>query len=314
MDVNKKRNTLPIKTKVKILKEIQNGIKRSEIAKKYNIGLSTLSKIVKNSKDIENNYLKVRNVNKKRDRKPKYENLNKAMSLWFEQMIQKGTVVTGPILMEKAEQFAIQLDIPNFKANVGWLQRWKKSQNIYFKKLHGESASADTDSAESFKRNVLPALLEKYALNEIYNADETGLFYKALPDGTYGYGRSQQSGPKSPKDRITLLFITNATGTDKYVYSIGKYKQPRCFRGKKVPIPYKYNKKAWMTSTIWNEIIRELDEKFKKRGQKILLLIDNASCHKLDFSPESIKIIFLPPCTTSIIQPLDQGKFSEMYF
>uniref|UniRef100_A0A0A1X5Q4 Tigger transposable element-derived protein 6 n=1 Tax=Zeugodacus cucurbitae TaxID=28588 RepID=A0A0A1X5Q4_ZEUCU len=62
-----------------------------------------------------------------------------------------------------------------------------------------------------------------------------------------------------------------------------------------------------MTSCIWREIIKEFDNKVEVKNKKIILLIDNASCHKLDFTPKSIEIVFLPPCTTSLIQPLDQG-------
>lgn len=250
-------------------------------------------------------------MNKKRQRKPKFEDLNRAMSKWFEQMMEKGAQVNGPILLEKAQQFAIQLNIPDFKANPGWLQRWKKNENIQFRKRHGEAASADAESAINFKENIAPTLLARYSLDNIYNADETGLLYKALPNGSYSYGSTQMSGLKIPKDRITLLFITNASGSDKYVYSIGKYKQPRCFRGKTIPISYKHNKKAWMTSATWCEILKEMNEKFKKLNKNIVLLIDNASCHKLDFTPENIEIVFLPPCTTSLIQPLDQGRCKQ---
>lgn len=53
MDTNTKRNNLPIKTKIKILNEIKNGGKRNEIAKKYRIGVSMLSKIIKNLKILK---------------------------------------------------------------------------------------------------------------------------------------------------------------------------------------------------------------------------------------------------------------------
>ncbi|XP_050324434.1 tigger transposable element-derived protein 4-like [Bactrocera neohumeralis] len=67
-----------------------------------------------------------------------------------------------------------------------------------------------------------------------------------------------------------------------------------------------------MTSCIWREIIKEFDDKLAAKNKKILLLIDNASCHKLDFTPKSIEIVFLPPCTTSLIQPLDQGIIQSL--
>lgn len=44
-------------------------------------------------------------------------------------------------------------------------------------------------------------------------------------------------------------------------------------------------------------------------NRKILLLMDNASCHQADNINElsNVRVHFLPPNTTSIIQPMDQG-------
>ena len=44
----------------------------------------------------------------------------------------------------------------------------------------------------------------------------------------------------------------------------------------------------------------------KKLAFKVLLLIDNAPGHVL-IEHENVKVMFLPPNTTSLIQPLDQG-------
>lgn len=44
-----------------------------------------------------------------------------------------------------------------------------------------------------------------------------------------------------------------------------------------------------------------------KGNKKIILLIGNASCHKVTTSLSNIEVKFLPPNTTALIQPLDQG-------
>ncbi|XP_054744344.1 tigger transposable element-derived protein 6-like [Anastrepha obliqua] len=62
-----------------------------------------------------------------------------------------------------------------------------------------------------------------------------------------------------------------------------------------------------MTSTLWSEIIQELDNDMVAKDKNILLFVDNASCHKINFKPRNIEIEFLPPNTTALIQPLDQG-------
>ena len=65
------------------------------------------------------------------------------------------------------------------------------------------------------------------------------------------------SGKKQDKFRITMGLACNADGSEKLppIY-IGKSKQPRCF-GKRSPqdhgFNYQNNKKAWMTSDLFEE-------------------------------------------------------------
>jgi hypothetical protein len=54
-------------------------------------------------------------------------------------------------------------------------------------KARGEEDSSDAGSAEKWKSTKLPNLLQKFCADDIYNADETGLFYHATPDGSLSY-------------------------------------------------------------------------------------------------------------------------------
>uniref|UniRef100_A0A914W267 DDE-1 domain-containing protein n=1 Tax=Plectus sambesii TaxID=2011161 RepID=A0A914W267_9BILA len=139
------------------------------------------------------------------------------------------------------------------------------------------------------------------------NADKTGLFYKALPNGTLAARGEKPQGGKSQKERLTILFLGNMDGSDKEVYTIGRSKQPHCFRGKNIPLPYFANTKAWMTGALWMKIIKDFDCATVKQNRKVLLFADNATCHKLDEGVvlKNVNIQFLPPNPTSIIQPLD---------
>ena len=100
-------------------------------------------------------------------------------------VLNRKQVITGPMIMQKTETFAKQFG-SNFKPNTGWLARWKKQNGIKFKMAHGEKSSADFDAAEKWLTERMPEILENYKEDDIYNADETGLFYRATPDGTLG--------------------------------------------------------------------------------------------------------------------------------
>jgi hypothetical protein len=70
-------------------------------------------------------------------------------------------------------------------------------------------------SGEDWKLKRLPKLLEKFSDEDIYNADETALYYKATPNGSLTYRNESLSGLKRAMDRITILCCTNMSGSDK---------------------------------------------------------------------------------------------------
>jgi len=46
---------------------------------------------------------------------------------------------------------------------------------------------------------------------------------------------------------------------------------------------------------------------------KALLIVDKASCHKIDFGPfKNINVIFMPPNLTRYCQPCDMGLFATV--
>ena len=90
-------------------------------------------------------------------------------------------------------------------------------------------------------------------------------------------------GRKKDKSRITVLLGVNATGTDKLKpWVIGNSKRPRPLSKvnlKTLPVHYRGNPKAWMNSSVFEEVLREMDSRFRLQNKKILLLVDNAPSH-----------------------------------
>ena len=242
--------------------------------------------------------------------------MDTALNDWFETVTSRGQKLSGPMLKEKAEDLAKKLGNPSFVATEGWLSRWKARHQIKYKRGHGEKGSADTQSAEEWISSVLPGLLEKYRPNDVYNADETGLYYRATPDGSLCYCREKLSGSKKALQRITVLCCSNMTGTDKRkLLVIGKSVKPRCFKNIDVgslPVTYRANQNAWMTSQIFTEWLTEWDSQLGKENRKILLLVDNYTAHPKVTTLKNIQLEFLPPNTTSIIQPMDQGIIKSL--
>ena len=74
-------------------------------------------------------------------------------------------------------------------------------------------------------------------------------------------------------------------------------------------VHYFSNDKAWMRTIILEDVLGLLDHEVQLAGRKVILFLDNAPCHPetLQNKVKNIKLIFLPKCTTSRLQPLDAG-------
>ena len=64
-----------------------------------------------------------------------------------------------------------------------------------------------------------------------------------------------------------------------------------------------------MTGEIMKTVLGKLNRRMLNENRKILLFMDNADCHPDNLLGilSNIKICFLPPNTTSALQPLDLG-------
>ena len=67
-----------------------------------------------------------------------------------------------------------------------------------------------------------------------------------------------------------------------------------------------------MDSILFEEWVREVDRRFIKEVQKIVLLVDNCPAHPSIDNLVSTELIFLPPNTTSKLQPIDQGVIRSL--
>ncbi|KAJ8866997.1 hypothetical protein PR048_032859 [Dryococelus australis] len=138
----RKQNELSLSTKISILSSVFNsGKTKSDVAKEFNIPLSTLSTIVRNKDRLE-------------------EACTSGMLKWFHQMQEGNIPVSGPVNKQKADYFALQL------------QRITPRNNLVYKTVCGESTTVDKDVAVSWLDSVQP-VESRYAPCGIFNMDKT---------------------------------------------------------------------------------------------------------------------------------------------
>ncbi|GFX27707.1 tigger transposable element-derived protein 1 [Trichonephila clavipes] len=97
--------------------------------------------------------------------------------------------------------------------------------------------------------------------------------------------------------------------------------RPRALKGKdlkQLPVHWMANPKSWMTTAIFTEwfnncYVPEVEAYVKKKSLdfKVLLIVDNSASHPQLEHP-NVQLVFLPPNTTILIQPLDQGIIANL--
>jgi Tc5 transposase DNA-binding domain len=134
----------------------------------------------------------------KRARQTEHPEVTEMMYLWVSKAMGDGVLLTGEVLRQKWNRFADLVGVPEDERlglSNGWLDRFKARNGLKDIKRHGEAASASVDTVEQ-ERKRIQELIKKYGyeLRDIFNMDETGLFYAYVPISHFS-GSTSDSNP-----------------------------------------------------------------------------------------------------------------------
>ncbi|KAK5776414.1 hypothetical protein PVK06_044373 [Gossypium arboreum] len=143
------------------------------------------------------------------------------------------------------------------------------------------------------------AKLENFYWKDIYNMDETGLFYRLQVD--HPLTTKQLERRKKDKERPAVIVCSNGDGSNKVpLWVIGKFANPRCFKHVNIDnLNYHYqgNKKIRMTGLLFQDFVHWFDARMT--GRKVLLIVDNCLAHpKFVEGLRNVELFFLPPTST----------------
>lgn len=295
-------NTLSVADKVDLIREVERGDrKKQDIAKEFGIPASTLSTILKNKVSVLKNF----NANygdRKKMKGPEFPDVEVALFKWFAQCRRHNVPTNGPMLKEKAETIAAKLGCKRFKASYGWLAKWKVRNDVNFRHAHYQLPACSADWLEKLNR-----IVREYSPNDIFNVNETGLFFDCLPDQVHVFDGQSCAGGEHSDRRITVVLAANVSGTEKLkLMVVGKPAKPPA-DDQPLPVMYESNGKSWMTAEIFNKWLRAIDEQMVAAKRNILIFVDNFPAHSVKIPLLAVKIEFLPPDTLSKQQPLDRA-------
>lgn len=303
------RSRLTLKDKFKLIKDHDDKFTIEQLKEKYKCGKTAVYEIIKNKSAIVDEYLSAQNVGAKmKIRSSKFDVINELTFDWLTQALSKNLPISGTLVQEKAKEIAIENGDHEFKASNGWLESFKNRHQLTFSVMCGESKDTAQEPVNDFVEK-LPEIIAGYKPEDIANCDETALFFRAIPRKTLHKKGEKCYGGKHSKERLSILLCCFADGKFEKPLVIGKSQNPRCFKSinkRNLPVSWYANKKAWMTATIMEQFLIQLNKKMVIQKRKILLFLDNASSHP-NLKLSNVQLVFLPPNTTSMTQPLDQG-------
>ena len=247
----------------------------------------------------------------------KWGDIDDPLLEWFRNMRSSGKHIDGKLLESAMRKMLVRAGYGNYEGELeSWIKRWWARHGITFKSVVGESASVPEFSSwlESARK-----LVDEFPVNNVFNADETALFYRLQSSKTFTLKTEKQMfGKKLDKARVTLLVACNAVGEKLPLLCLGKAKNPRWPKvfGKRAtaPVSYRGSSKGWMTRRIFEEWLVNLNVEMKRQKRKILLFLDNCSAHRPEdsFNLSHVWMEFLPANTTSKLQPCDQGVIRSL--
>ncbi|KAG0440204.1 Tigger transposable element-derived protein 6 [Dictyocoela muelleri] len=103
---------------------------------------------------------------------------------WFQLMRSKNVTINADVLVSKAQEIAKSLCIFDFKASTRWLASFIKRNGLKSKKIYREASLVNENLLEGF-RDTLKSKISEYEEKNIFNCNETGLFYKQSSRRTY---------------------------------------------------------------------------------------------------------------------------------
>ncbi|XP_037768584.1 tigger transposable element-derived protein 1 [Chelonia mydas] len=326
-----------LNTKIEIFERSERGETPTEISRVLGIPRSTIATIlqkkewiqkrVKGSAPIQSTVITKQHVGL-------IDQVERLLIIWLEDQYERCAPVSSGRIREKAgslyddlkKQLGESSDAEPFNANGEWLMRFKARANLHNMKVSDEAVSADEQAAHVFPK-TLAEIIEKggYCAQQVFNVDETRLFWKKMPSRT-DIAKEEKSMPgyKAAKDRITLLFGANAAGDFKLKpLLVYRSENPRALhRYSKAFLPaiWKFDPKAQVNKDIFEDwfnyhfvpSVRNYCSK-NNLAFKALLILDNAPGHPTslgDMHPD-IQVVFLPPNTTSLLQPMEQGVIAS---
>ena len=212
--------------------------------------------------------------------------------------------VTLRLIQERARKEAETRNILNFNASRGWVEKFLRRSPVQPSfRLRGKGdVTLPTDHAERMRE--IREITSQYCLKNIWNMDESGLFFLNGPRRSYLTNNENRSetrgaGLQTYKQRVSIVMAVNADGSHSFpVHFIGQSTNPICFLQQRFVYLkqfYYSEQNGWMDNNGFKKWIEIWYREVKERSDgPCLMILNNCGGHELDFSLPGVRFEFLP--------------------
>ena len=160
MSTKRPRTELSLCKKYDIVKELNGGAKQADVAKKYGINESTVSRIKKERQSISKKFeTGEKNPKQKRNRNIGFADVDQALYNWVVSTASGLPGLSGQMLLEKARKLARDLHYDDDdKIDLNWINRFKSRHMVYAAKNYG--LKGRNFQAENVQKSEFPFWLE----------------------------------------------------------------------------------------------------------------------------------------------------------
>ncbi|XP_064085343.1 tigger transposable element-derived protein 1-like [Macrobrachium nipponense] len=193
----KARKALTLEMKMEVIKKYEGGMKVNCISRSLHLSHSTVSTILKDKeriKDAVKGAAPFKSTIITKQREGTIADMEKLLFTWLEDNRQRNVQVMLRAVQSKAtslfkmlkEKGGEEYASLEFIASDGWFRRFRDRYQVHHVLTKGEAASSDAPAAKAFVEEFDKLIVkEGYLPEQIFNVDETALFWKKMPKGTY---------------------------------------------------------------------------------------------------------------------------------
>jgi Tc5 transposase DNA-binding domain len=192
------------------------------LAREYDVSEGAIRKIWNERQTIQQRTAMMSDTARKnsfRSTVGRFQPVEDALYEWLESMRRAKLAIPPSLTIAKAKEIADSMGVEDFKASWQWLKNFRTRRGINSMMLQGEAGEIDREDPDLLDSlSTLCEIIDNYDAENVYNMDETGLFYRVLPRYTLLMPNEDVQttrGLKKTKDRCTLIVCANATGSHK---------------------------------------------------------------------------------------------------